>query len=70
MDDALLKEIAEDIGELKGMMSAMQVDLTSGKKQFSKHDSRIKRIELWFIPVLGTMSLAVYLIIEFGRHMI
>ena len=60
MDDVLLKEISEDIGELKGMVAAMQTDLGAGKKQFNRHDARIRRIELWFIPVLVALSLAAH----------
>jgi len=60
MDEALLKEIAEDIGELKGMVTAIQTDLAGGKKQFARHDIRIKRIEMWFLPVLAAMSLVAH----------
>lgn len=57
MDDQILKEIAQDIGETKGMVSAMSDDFEKIDKTLNRHDKRLRRIENLFIPVVAFLSL-------------
>lgn len=42
----------------------MRDDLEAGKKQFAKHDTRIRRIEMWFVPVLAAMSIVAHKVLK------
>jgi len=64
MEEQLLKEIAQDIGETKGMVSGMKDDFEKIDKRFDKvdtklnrHDKRIRRLETWFVPLIAGLSL-------------
>lgn len=57
MEDQLLKEIAQDIGETKGMVGAMRDDFEKIDKTLNRHDKRLRRIENLFIPAVAFLSL-------------
>lgn len=42
----------------------MENDLKEGKARFAKHDTRIRRIEMWFVPVLALLSIAAHKVLD------
>jgi hypothetical protein len=42
----------------------MKVELDASKERFARHDTRIRRIELWFLPVLTALSIASHKLIK------
>ena len=56
MDDQLLKDIAQDIGETKGLVKAMVDDINKTDKTLNRHDTRLRRIENFFLPVIVILS--------------
>ncbi|MBU0792235.1 MAG: hypothetical protein KKC55_17495 [Gammaproteobacteria bacterium] len=57
MENQLLKEIAQDIGETKGMVSAMRDDFEKIDRTLNRHDKRLRRIENLFIPAVAVLGL-------------
>lgn len=57
MEEQLLKDIALDIGETKGMVKAIVDDIDKIDKSLNKHDTRIRRIENLFLPAVAILSL-------------
>ena len=57
MDEQLLKDIASDIGETKGMVKAMVDDINKTDKTLTSHDTRIRRIENFFLPAVAVLGL-------------
>ena len=57
MDDQLLKDMAQDIGETKGMVKAIVDDIDKIDKSLNRHDTRIRRIENFFLPAIAVLSL-------------
>jgi len=56
MDDQLLKDIAQDIGETKGMVSAMVEEMKKTDKTLNRHDTRLRRIENFFLPAVAILG--------------
>lgn len=56
MDAQLLNTMAQDIGETKGMVKAMMDDMDKTDKTLVRHDTRLRRIENIFIPVIAFLS--------------
>jgi len=59
MEEQILKDIAQDTGETRGMVSAMKDSLDKIDTRLNHHDKRIRRLENWFIPLIAGLSLAV-----------
>jgi len=64
MDDQLLKDIAQDIGETKGMVKAIIDDMDKTDKTLTRHDTRIRRIENFFLPAIAVLSLVSHKIMK------
>lgn len=52
MDSMLLKEIAQDIGETKGIVKGIKKQMDDIKKEQCNHDARLCRVENIFLPVV------------------
>ena len=52
MDSTLLKEIAQDIGETKGIVREIKKQMGDIKKEQDNQDTRLRRVENIFLPVV------------------
>ena len=57
MDEQILKDMATDIGETKGMVSAMTEEMKKINNTLNRHDSRLRRVENFFLPAIAVLSL-------------
>ena len=57
MDEQILKDIATDIGETKGMVGALVDQMDKFDEKVERHDSRLRRVENFFLPAIAVLSL-------------
>ena len=64
MDEQILKDMATDIGETKGMVSAMFDQMEKFDDKIERHDTRLRRVENFFLPAIAVLSLFASKILE------
>ena len=65
MDDTLLKEIALDIGETKGIVKGIKKQMDDIKKEQDNQDTRLRRVENIFLPVVFAFGIFGNKILEY-----
>lgn len=65
MDSTLLKEIAQDIGETKGIVKGIKKQMDDIKKEQCNHDTRLRRVENIFLPVVFAFGIFGNKILEY-----
>ena len=52
MDEQLLRDIANDIGETKGMVRTLVEEMKKTDEALNQYDRRLRRIENIFLPAV------------------
>ncbi|MCK4820580.1 hypothetical protein KA005_32745 [bacterium] len=65
MDETLLKEIAQDIGVTKGIVKGIKKQLDDVKKEQDNQDTRLRRVENIFLPVVFAFGIFGNKILEY-----
>lgn len=65
MDDSLLKDIATDIGVTKGIVQEIKKQMGDIKKEQDNQDTRLRRVENIFLPVVFAFGIFGNKILEY-----
>lgn len=57
MTDQILTDMAQDIGETKGMVIGLTKQISDLNKAMTRQDTRIRRIENFFLPAVAVVGL-------------
>lgn len=65
MDDQIMATMASDIGETKGMVIGLSEQISALNKTMTRQDTRIRRIENFFLPAVAVVGLLSQKILKF-----